>query len=82
MQSCDLPFLQEAGVSPEGQGAVLGVGLAEPHKVAAFLAEQEEVFGICPAQRAMKPSGVWGQMSQEGRPPFKHTTGSGTGTAG
>lgn len=74
MQSCDLLSLK---VSPEGQGTVLGAGLTEPHKVAAFLAEQEEVLGICPAQRAMKPPGVWGQMSQEGQSPSNTPRGLG-----
>lgn len=75
MQSCDPLSLQRIGASPEGQGAVLGAGLTEPHKVAAFLAERQEVLGICPAQQAVEPPRGWGQMSPEGDPPSNTSWG-------
>lgn len=59
----------------------MGAGLAEPHEVAAFLAERQEVLSIRPAQGTMKPPRVWGQMPQEGRFPFKHTLVSGARTS-
>ena len=75
MQSCDPLSLQKIGVSPEGQGAVLGAALTEPHKVAAFLAERQEVLGIRPAQQAVEPPRGWGQMSPEGNPPSNTSWG-------
>lgn len=59
----------------------MGAGLAEPHEVAAFLAERQEVLSIRPAQGTVKPPRVWGQMPQEGRFPFKHTLVSGARTS-
>lgn len=47
----------------------MGAGLAEPHEVAAFLAEQEEVLGVCPAQGAVKPPGGGGRCLRKGQPP-------------